>query len=56
VTKNDIELMPWMLKCFFFSNDIEKDIEILDNLLKFEKGDNAYYEAQLKYCNYYLQF
>ena len=56
MTENDLDLMPYMLKCFFCPDDIKEDIEILDNLLKFEKGDNAYYEAQLKYCNYYLQF
>ena len=56
VTKNEIELMSCMLLCYFCPDDIKKDIEIIKSLLEFEKGDNAYYEAQLKYCNFYLKY
>ena len=56
VTSNDIELMQCILKAYFSSDAIKKDIEILNQLLEFEKGDNAYYEAQLKYCNFYLEY
>ena len=30
VTKNDVELMPSILKCYFCPDDIKKDIEILN--------------------------
>ena len=45
VTENDIALMSCILKCYFCPDDIKENIEILNNLLEFEKGDNAYYEA-----------
>ena len=56
LTKNDIELMQNVLKSYFNSDSIKENIEILDSLLEFETGDNAYYEAQLKYCNFYLKY
>ena len=56
VTKNDIRLMQSVLKCHFSSHIFKENIENLDCLLEFEKGDNAYYEAQLKYCNFYLKY
>ena len=40
----------------FSSDRIKENIEILNQLLEFQKGDNAYYEAQLKYCNFYLEY
>ena len=52
-TKNDIELMQNVLKSYFNSDSIKENIEILDSLLEFETGDNAYYAAQLKYCHFY---
>ena len=51
VTSNDIELMKYTLKCFFNSDSVE----MLDSLLEIEKGDNAYYEEKLKFCNFYLR-
>ena len=56
ITSEDISLMKFVLKGFFKSNLIKQDIGILDKLLKFKKVGNAYYEAQLKYCNFYLDF
>ena len=55
VTSNDIMLMKSVFKGYFSSDLIKKNIEVIDSLLEFEKGDNAYYEAQLKYCNFYLE-
>ena len=56
VTTNDIKLMRSTLTNYFRSSQIGKDIGILNELLEYEKGDNAYYEAQLKYCNFYLSY
>ena len=55
ITTNDIILMKWVIYGHFAYN-ATKNIEIIDNLLNIEKGDNAYYEAQLKYCNFYLKY
>ena len=33
---------------------LKKNIKLLDDFLKIKKGNKAYYEAQLKYCNFYL--
>ena len=56
ITTNDIKLMRSIFKCYFSSNFIKNNIESINELLEFEKGDIAYYEAQLKYCNFYLQY
>lgn len=48
--------MKCVIKFYFSSKSIIEDINIIDDFLYFEKGDNAYYEAQLKYCNFYLDF
>lgn len=53
LSTNDINLMKNVLKCCFRKKDDVK--EDLDLFLEFEKGDKAYYEAQLKYCNFYLE-
>ena len=55
ITSNDIELMKCSFKGYFSSNVIKENIDILDELLQFEKGDNAYFEAKLKYCYFYLE-
>ena len=55
VTLNDIELMKYVFK-FYFIDDENQNIGILNDLLNFERGDNAYFEAQLKYCNFYLKY
>lgn len=55
ITTNDIILMKWVIYGNFAYN-ATKNIKIIDNLLNIEKGDNAYYEAQLKYCNFYLKY
>ena len=54
VTSNDIKLMIYVFKGFFSSDSIKEDIEIINYLLELEKGDNAYFEAKLKNCNFYL--
>ena len=54
LTKNDITLMKCVFKGNFSSNLIKENISIIDEMLNLEKGDRAYYEAQLKYCNFYL--
>ena len=56
ITGNDIRLMKCAFKGYFSSDLIQKDIKIINEMLQFEKGDNAYYEAQLKYCNFYLEY
>ena len=56
ITGNDIKLMKCVFQGLFRSDLIEKDITIINELLQFEKGDNAYYEAQLKYCNFYFKY
>ena len=37
--------MKYTRKCFLNSDSVE----MLDSLLEIEKGDNAYYEAKLKF-------
>ena len=54
LSNNDIKLMRCVIKNKFCSDSIKEKIGILDEFLNFEKGDTAYYEAQLKYCNFYL--
>ena len=56
ITTNDIILMKWVIYGHFAYDPSKRNIEIIDNLLNIEKGDNAYYEAQLKYCNFYLKY
>ena len=45
-----------VFKSYFSFDLIIEDPECIDTLLNFEKGDNAYFEVQLKYCNFYLKF
>ena len=48
--------MKLVFKTYF---DSSKYINNIGNLFKFldlEKDDDAYYEAQLKYCNFYLEY
>ena len=56
-TTNDIELMKNTINLFFFTELNEQDIGVLDCLRGFgkQKGENAYFEAKLKYCNFYLE-
>ena len=58
LTLNDIELMTFVFKNYFSSNLITEDITVLDPMLKLNKedGENAYFEAQLKYCNFCLEY
>ena len=58
LTNNDINLIHNVILTIFFSDVIKNKIEYLDCFLNFEKdnGENAYYEAQLKYCNFYLKY
>ena len=48
--------MKCVLRFYFSYKEIVNNIKTLEEFLDFEKGDNAYYEAQLKYCNFYLDF
>ena len=56
VTMNDIKLMKNVILIYFKRDYYKKNIKELDCLLEFEKGDNAYYEAKLKYCYFYILF
>ena len=56
VTSEDILLMDYVFKSSFVSDEIKKNIKLLDDFLKIEKGNKSYYEAQLKYCNFYLLY
>ena len=53
---NDILLMKYVINAVFFEDKIKNNMEVLDNFLNFIKGDDAYYEGQLKYCNFYIKF
>ena len=55
ISSNDIKLMKSVFNGYFYSEQIEENIEIIDSLLDFEKGDKAHYEAKLKYCYFYLK-
>lgn len=56
LTTNDIKLMKCVFKGNFSPDLIKEDISSIDEMLDFQKGDKAYYEAQLKYCNFYLEY
>ena len=56
VSTNDIKLMKGVFKSYFSSQLIEKNIDELNVLLDFQEIDNSYYEALLKYCNFYLKY
>ena len=53
-TTNDIELMKYTINLFFFTELNEQDIDCLRGFRK-QKGENAYFEAKLKYCNFNLE-
>jgi len=55
LTLNDILLMNYVFNAIFYKENVEKDIKILDNFLNLVKGNDAYYEGQLKFCNFYLK-
>ena len=55
LTSNDINLMKYVLKSAFSYDLIKENIESIDCYLDLEKGDQAYFEAQLKSCNFYLE-
>ena len=56
LTTNDIKLMKLVLKAHFKSEEYSKNLNNLNKFLELEKGNTAYYEAQLKFCNFYLDF
>ena len=56
LSQNDIKLMKLVLKSYINSLDHKNIIDNINSLLYLEKGDSAYYEAQLKYCNFYLDY
>ena len=58
LTLNDIDLICLVFKNYFSSDLIKEDATKLDAFLKLKKedGENAYFEAQLKYCNFSLEY
>ena len=56
ITNNDIKLMINVFKSYFSYDLIIKDLDCINEFLNFEKGNNTYFEAQLKYCNFYLKY
>ncbi len=57
-TNNDISLMEYVISSNF-NGDVKKDYQCLDSFLEIKKENNddmAYYEAQLKYCNFYIEY
>ena len=58
ITKNDISLMEYVISSMF-KEEVRNDYQCLDSFLEIKKENNddmAYYEAQLKYCNFYLEY
>ena len=58
ITKNDISLMEYVISSMF-REEVRNDYQCLDSFLEIKKENNddmAYYEAQLKYCNFYLEY
>ena len=56
VTSSDIKLMKYVLKIRFSSAFYRQNIDKLNTLLDFFNKDYTYFEAQLKYCNFYLEY
>jgi hypothetical protein len=56
LTKSDIDLMIYVFKSCFEGKKIIENNKSLKVFLNIEKGSQAYYEAQLKYCNFSLQY
>ena len=62
LTLNDILLISSVFKSYFSSESIIEEEEhnnnLLEDFLKFKKedGESAYFEAQLKYCNFALEY
>jgi hypothetical protein len=59
VNINDINLMQYVIVSNFKS-EVKENFECLNSFLELEKientNNNPYYEAQLKYCNFYIEF
>lgn len=58
IKQNDIKLIEKVILCMF-DEDAKNDYSSLDYLLQIEKeneDDMAYYESQLKYCNFYIEY
>ena len=53
---SDIDLMDLCFKAFYTSDQIKRNIKLLNDFLVLEKDSQAYYEGQLKYCNFYLLY
>ena len=55
---NDIKLMKLVFKAYFDSSKYKINIQYLNEFLNLEKseGENAYFESQLKFCNFYLEY
>ena len=58
ITLNDIKLMEYVILAMFNQN-VKNNYEYLEDFLKIEKenkNDIAYYESQLKFCNFYIDY
>ena len=47
--------MEYIVKGLFI-NSKKKNRNNIKEMLNFEKGDDAFYEAKLKFCNFYLLY
>ena len=56
ITLDDIQLIKYIIKDYFSSDNIKNNINNLNHLLNFTKGTKTYFEAQLKYSNFYLKY
>ena len=54
LSPNDVKLMKLVLKLHINSLNYNNGFRNIYQLLNLEKVDAAYYEALLKYCNFYL--
>ena len=56
ITSSDIKLMKYVMKIYFSSDFYRENLDKLNDLLDFYNKDYTYFEAQLKYCNFYLEY
>ena len=56
ITSSDIKLMKYVMKIYFSSDFYRENLDKLNYLLDFYNKDYTYFEAQLKYCNFYLEY
>ena len=56
ITSSDIKLMKYVLKIHFSWDFYRENIDKLNDLLDFYNKDYTYFEAKLKYYNFYLEY